>query len=591
MTATKTRPRRKATKKKRVKKDPWREILTCLPGYDPYRDAKGYYFDERAAENACDFFPLFLTHVRGFDGPIELEPWQKAIVANLMGWKSEATGLRRFREMLMYVPRGNAKTTIAAGFPILIVLTDQEPGAECYVAAADGDQASILFDIAKEMVESERWLDERLRVYGGAGAQNQKKSIILRSDPASFFRPIASGTAKVRKAKHGYNSHLVIIDELHAQDSDELFHFLDTSMGKRKQPLFLQLTTADHHRESICNSQLKYAKEVRDGIIRDPTFLPVIYEASAEDDWTDERVWKRANPNYGVSVNPEHLRRKCEKAKVIPRFENEFKRLHLNIQTEQAFRAIQMKHWDACAGGTKKGQWKKFLEEFEGETCYAGLDLSERTDLSAFLLYFPHNHGVIPYFWIPAEKAVERERSDRVPYRAWESLGAIDLIKGSRIDRRNIRAAINEAGERFSIREIGYDPAWAGQIVTELDEDGFDLVKFKQTFPNMNPAWVELENLIHTRKLRHGGHPVLRQNALGVALDTHRASGMVRPSKGESFARIDGIVALTIAVGIAAGHREDEDDYEEMYPDDERPEDFEDEEAEDDEGDEDSPDE
>jgi phage terminase large subunit-like protein len=244
--------------------------------------------------------------------------------------------------VFLYVPRKNGKTPLSAGICNYVLFCDGEPGAQIYSAAAEKEQAALLYRHAVGMITQEPELDSRARIYKG------HKSVVLKDDPGSVFKVLSADA----DTKHGGNSHLVLIDELHAQPNRELVDVLQTSMASanRPQPLLVHITTADFDRESICNEKHDYACKVRDGIIEDESFLPIIYEVTKDDDWKDERVWHKANPNLGVSVSLDYLRRECKRAQDTPTYENTFKRLHLNLKTQNDVRWLQLDRWDACAG-------------------------------------------------------------------------------------------------------------------------------------------------------------------------------------------------------------------------------------------------
>ena len=523
----------------------------ALPGYDPWRDADGFAFDQERAETACAFFPEMLTHVKGSKAgePFELEPWEMAIVANIFGWVNPKTGFRRYREAFVYVPRKNGKTALIAGLVVLVLVWDGEPGAEIYSAAAERKQAALVFQQAAGMVHNCPDLSSRLRVY---------KNSIAYEEMGSFYQPISAEAG----SKHGFNAHLAVIDELHAQPDRELVDVLETSMGARDQPLMVHITTADFDRPSICNEKLDYARKVRDGVISDSSFLPVIYEASREADWTSEAVWRQANPNLGVSLSLDYLRRKCAKAVEEPAFENTFRRLHLNIVTEQDVRLVSLEKWDDSAGEPISE------EDIEGRTAFGAFDLSTTTDLTAWVLLFPPEHDgdpylVVPRCFIPEEGAAQRERKDRVPYSTWVREGFVTLTPGDQIDYRYVRKRIIEDADRFRISLIGYDPYNASHLVTELvEEDGLSLTAVRQGMLSMSPPTKETLRLLGAKKIRHGGHPVLRWMASNVAGRTDHAEN-VMPSKAASTGRIDGFVAMVMCVALSmanpdAGSRYDD---------------------------------
>jgi len=504
-----------------------------VPGYDPFATADdGYSFDAEEADRACDFFSRCLCHVKGvrFAGrPFDLEPWQRAIVGNLFGWRG-IDGNRRYRETFIFVPRKNGKSALAAGIALRVLFADGEPGAEIYVAAADRDQAGIVFDLAKQQVAADDLLASQARCY--------RKSIVR---GASTFKPVSSDVA----GKHGYNAHCAIIDELHALPNGELVDVLQTSMGTRTQPLTVFITTSDFERPgSICNEKHEYASKVRDGVIDDPRFLPVIYEASRDADWSSPSTWHAANPNLGVSITEEFLDRECRKAQESPRYENTFKRLYLNIRTEQDVRFLSLEKWDAAGDPFDES-------DMDGRECVAGLDLASTTDIAALVLLFHDDDGgyhVISRFWVPQDGILKRSKKDRVPYDRWRDDGLLRATAGNVIDYEVIRADIRALGERFNIREIAIDRWNATGLATQLEGDGFAPVLFGQGFASMSAPTKEFEKLVLGEQLRHGGHAVLRWMASNVAVDED-AAGNLKPSKKRSAEKIDGIVAAVMALG------------------------------------------
>lgn len=523
---------------------------TGIPGYDAWATAEpGMWFDADAAQLAIDFFmdpdTGCLRHIEGaMAGQLfALEPWQQAIVGNIFGWKRKDKydrTVRRYREVFIFVARKNGKTPLASGIANYVLFCDQEAGAQCYCAAADRDQAAIVYNHAKGMVEQEQELSSRCQIY------KAHKSIVL--DDGSFLKVLSADA----HTKHGGNSHLVIVDEVHAQPNRDLVDVLQTSMASanRPQPLIVFITTSDYDRPSICNEKHDYASKVRDGIIPDASMLPVIYEASKDDDFTDPAVWKKANPNLDVSVSREYMEREAKRAAESPAYLNTFLRLHLNIktQTETAWGVIQ--HWD-------KGSAPLDMESLKGRTCYAGLDMSSTTDTTCLSLVFPDPDGgstVLPFFWIPGENAHQRERRDRVPYLMWAREGFIDMTSGNTVDQERIRVRINELGKVYHIRGIAIDRWNTAKITTELQGDGFSVLLFGQGYASMSNPTKYMEKLILDGTLRHGGNPVLRWMASNVMLESDAAEN-IKPSKDKSTDRIDGIVATIMGLQLALDNR------------------------------------
>ena len=516
---------------------------TLIPGYDPWRDANGYKFDPKLARAECKWFHDELTHVKGemAGEPFTLEPWEVALIGNIFGWLDKG-GARRYREVLLYIPRKNGKTPLAAGLVNRTLFKDREPGAEIYGAADKHERARYVFDHAAGMVQRNPKLLERAQIFRG-----QAKAIQLRRhednvDDLSVYRLI-SGEKDVG---HGQNIHVVVVDELHLQPNRELVDSLSTATASkgRRQPLIVYLTTADHLRPSICNEIYEYACRVRDGLYA-PQFLPMIYEAGLTEDWTDEKVWERVNPNLDVSVSRDYLRSECQKAKDAPANENRFKRLHLNIRTEQDVRFIDMGRWDACGEVVDP-------EALKGKSCWGGLDLATTRDCTALALLFPDGAGefdLLMRFWLPAVTAEKRSPRVRALYEEWVRAGLITTTPGDVCDYAAVRRDINALGNRYGIQDIGVDRTFQGmQLCTELMGDGFQVEAFGQGYGSMCAPTVRFEELVREGKLRHGANPVLRWMASNMSVDVH-TSGDIKPSRDRSSEKIDGIVAAIMAVG------------------------------------------
>lgn len=514
----------------------WVKTLRLIPGYDPFRLSESFWFDEDAADLVIGFFSECLHHVEGsFVGqPLTPEPWQKAILANLFGWKEKATGRRRYREALIYVPRKNGKTTIVGGIVNYVMFCDQEAGAQIYLAAAERDQASLCFNIASQMAYAEPELAKRCDVYPG------RKSMVLKPQFCTGKPSEVKAISADAHTKHGFNVHMAIVDELHAQPNRELVDVLQTGTVSRTQPLMIHVTTSDFERPSICNEKHEYAGKVRDGIIDDARFLPCIWEATLDDDWKSPKTWKKANPNYGVSVTEEYLKRECLRAVESPAYENTFKRLHLNIKTEQDIRLIPMDQWDASDSEPP---------DLTGKLCYAGLDLASTSDIAAFVMAFPGDPiHVMCKFWIPLETAKKRDREARVPYLQWINQGFIQRTEGDATDYDVIRKEINELRQKYLIKEIAFDPWNATQLANQLSLDGFEPIKFSQSMGNMSEPTKKLLRLLATKGISFGRNPVLRWMASNVSAHED-STGNIRPDKKKSTEKIDGIVSLVMALG------------------------------------------
>lgn len=503
--------------------------------------ADGYHFDDKAAAIAVAFFERLLRHSKGeWAGErFELLEWQRErVIKPLFGWKRE-DGSRRYRTAYIEVPRKNGKTTLCAGIALYLLTADDEPGAEVFSAAADRDQARLVFSEASHMVQQSPTLAGIAQVY--------RNSIVV-PQTRSAYRVLSADAY----TQHGLNAHGVIFDELHAQPNRDLWDVLTTATGSRRQPLTVAITTAGYDRQSICWEQHEYARQVRDGIIQDDSFLPVIFAADVEDDWLDEAVWRKANPSLGATVKLDYLRTEAKRAQASPAYQNTFRRLHLNQWTSQESRWLPMREWDACG--------EPFDERMlAGAVCYGGLDLASTSDIASLVLVFANEAGeeecvtLLPRFWIPRDNMIERARRDRVPYDAWVRDGLMMATDGNMIDYGFIVAEIERLGEIYNIREIAFDRWGAFQVSQALSGAGFTMIGFGQGFASMAAPTKELLRLVLDGKLRHGGHPVLRWMADNMVVDQD-AAGNVKANKAKSREKIDGIVAAIMGIDRAVRH-------------------------------------
>ena len=350
-------------------------------------------------------------------------------------------------------------------------------------------------------------------------------------------------------SKHGFNIHGVVFDELHTQPNRKLFDVMTKGSGDaRMQPLYFLITTAGTDTKSICYETHQKAKDIIDGRKHDPSFYPVIYGISDDDDWTDERVWYKANPSLDITVDVDKLRAAYNSAKENPAEENLFRQLRLNQWVKQAVRWMPMEKWDRCAFAVNE-------DELEGRVCYGGLDLSSTTDITALVLVFPptdddDRYIVLPYFWIPEDCMEQRVRRDHVPYDIWERQGLMQTTEGNVIHYGYIEKFIERLGERFNIREIAFDRWGAVQMVQNLEGMGFTVVPFGQGFKDMSPPTKELMNLVLGEKIAHGGHAVLRWMMDNIFIKTDPA-GNIKPDKEKSTEKIDGAVATIMALDRA----------------------------------------
>ena len=477
----------------------WRKLFALIPGYDPeLTAAPGDWFDANAAQHTIDFIEVVIKHAKGAKAgePFVLEPWQHAVTGCLFGWK-RSDGTRRYRECLLYVGKKNGKSAWAAAIILYMLTQDHELGAEIYSAAASRDQAALIFAHCVGMVKQDKDLGSILTMYGHKGGSVMRS--IVHDSEMSAYKCLSADA----NTADGSSPHLSVIDEVHRHKSPELADVLHKSTAARRQPLTLYTTTADYNRESLCNTILKRARAVRDNPGdpskpgHDSAFLPVIYECSKDDDWKDEDVWRKANPNLGVTIPVEFLRRECQKAKETPSELNNFLRLHLNIVTDADEAFILSDAWDACRDET-------CTHNLEGRECFAGLDASSTRDVTALALLFPFEDGTYAtemHYWIPADNAKIREDRDQVPYRTWGRQGHINMTEGNIIDHDAIRVKINALEDKYNIKEIAIDRHDTTQLRTQLMGDGFEVVPFGQGFLSMTSPTKELEVLVVSKRL------------------------------------------------------------------------------------------
>lgn len=499
----------------------------------------GLVWNEEKANNAVRLFGK-LKHWKGewHGTALKLRPWQEeCIVAPLFGWYRD-DGRRRFTTGYVEVPRKNGKTTLIAGLAIQGLVGDGEHGAEVYAAATKRDQAMLMFTDAQNMIRQSKALQAYCRIY--------KHSIVCER-LNSVFKPVSSEAHTL----HGLNSHRNLIDELHAHKTRDVWDVLKTGTGSRRNPLTLAITTAGYDRSTICWEQHEYARNVLEGHYSDDSYFAYIACADPEDDIQDENTWKKANPNYGVSVKKDQIREGAERAARSASEENTFRMLHLNQWVQQAIRWLPMHLWDKCGDGDFD------IADYYGRPCWVGLDLASTRDVNSAVLCFPEeddSYTLLPYFWAPEDVQDTRGQQDRRQVVNWGKRGEIKLTSGNVTDYDCIAHDIIDLSEKFDIQKLMFDP-WgpAQSFVQRLQELGFPLdsmEEFRQTIGNFASPTKEFERLVIAGQFRHFDNPVLRWMAGNVAVKQDPA-GNIRPDKEKSSDKIDGIVAAIMALSGA----------------------------------------
>ncbi len=493
---------------------------------------------EKNAQPTIDFIQS-LTHTTGewAGKQFSLIPWQTELITKLFGTLKK-DGYRQYKTCYCCVGKKNGKTEAAAAIVLKLLIADGEQAAQVYSAAGDHEQASLVYTPARIMVDNNADLRRILKVL------ESRKRIVYR-ETNSFYSVLSSESF----TKHGLNVHGVVIDELHAHPNRVLYDTLTQGAGDaRRQPLTFIITTAGlYDTQSVGWQVHEYARQVKEGIIKDPTFLPIIYAADTEDDIEDPKTWLKANPSMGYILRKETIKDHLNQAKNDPLVMNNFLRFRLNRWVGQYSRYIPMEGWNRC---------KIPLGGLEGRTCWGGMDLSSTTDLTAFALWFPPDddcrwHQVKVWFFIPADDLDNRAKKDGVPYREWVERGDIIATAGNVVDYKAITEVVKIAKMKYNIREIAYDSWGATKLAQELqDDEGMTMVPFGQGYKSMSPPTKEILRLILAGELAHGNNPILTWNVdnLVVAMDP---AENVKPAKNKAKRRIDGIVAAIMALGRA----------------------------------------
>lgn len=502
---------------------------------------RGYHYDPELAQSAIDWFPKYLKHVKGrrYAGkPFVLLPWQEKVIGRLYGTVDD-DGIRQYHYVFVAVPKKNGKSPLGAGVALRQLCADGEEAPEVYSAAADRDQAAIVFSVARKMVEQEPRLGRKLKI---------------RESTRQMYHAGNKGHYKVLSAdvetKHGLDVSGVIFDELHAQPHRKLWDVLTYETGAaREQPVYFVMTTAGFDRNSICYEVWQRALKVQRGQREDPRWLPFIWAADEDADWTSERVWQGCNPSWDLIIDPERVAAACKEAQESTVDENNFRRFRLNQWVAQEMRFLPMRSWDACPEGPS---YEEALTD--GYPIYGGLDLGQVDDLSAFVRCrrTPDDYlDVWLRVWMPDANVDRRVRRDHVPYDAWIGDGLMETTRGPVTDYDTIEAAM--LGYKGQVAELGYDPHFAEQMAQHFIAAGLPCNTVTQSCITLNEAMRELLRLVLAKRIRHNGDKILRWMADNV-VTIQNARGEIMPNKEKSNEKIDGITALVNAIDRMMRH-------------------------------------
>lgn len=539
-TATTTRKKKQTVaalpSSKRDVMDPW-DCIQVFPHYDPHRDSEDFEFIPERAYEKIEWIEENIVHTEGplAGKPYFLEPHQLGMQYMLWGWFHRVEGYRRIKEALYYCSRKGSKSTDCAVILNTIIFTEPDHRMQIYGCASAERQSQKVFNIMKAQVGANEEMARRVRVY-------KQPASIQRLVDESTYLPLPDNA----DVEHGANVRACLCDEIHTYKSAALPIVMRTGMIAQKEPLMLYATTADYLRPSFCNDRLDYGKKVRDGVVRNPRFLPMIYEPSEErlredpDYWQKEECWREANPMFGIVIPPEAMREECDLAIADPSYQNEFKRLLCNIRTEVSESMIEAERWALNDGVFPPGH-------FAGRTPLAVfLDCSSTSDATSLNLLFEHpveGYEAVWYHWMPRAKADHYERTYSKPYSVWEREGWITLTEGDQIHYDRIRDEIVAICTQYGIRELSIDPLFqAIQLAQQLEEAGIKIEYFKCNMTNMTAPTGEALRFINSGLMKHGNNAFMREQAGNAVLS--RRKELMMPDKAKSTGKIDGIVAL-----------------------------------------------
>ena len=482
---------------------------------------------------------LKLSSAEWYGKPFEPLPWFKEVLRGIYDDVDE-NGIRRIREAFISIPRKNAKSMSMAGLALYHALPieggEDEKDSQIYIVASDRSNAKVIFRMLVSMINQSPVLSKLCKVI-----PSRNEVYVKATD--SYIKAMSSDVEN----KHGLSPSLVIYDELHTAKNRELYDVMQTGMGARKQPLIIAITTAGNDTNSFCYDQYVYAKNILDGVIKNPAFYAYIREVPKDADWKDPKNWKKANPSWGITVKPEYIRAQFIKALDQPSMENNFRRLYLNQWVEQASRWFSMEVWN------RQNIFTSPLSELDltGQECWLGMDLSAIEDITAIVQVFKYNEHYIlkPHFFLP-ETTIERHPNSAF-YKEWAKNGDLIATPGNVIDYDWIAEYIKSLNAENPIDTIGYDPWNATQLLIRLEENGLNTVEYQQSWRVMNLISKEFERKLKSGQIWHYDHPILNWCANNVKVTVDRQDN-IRPEKGSNYAKIDGIIASIMGVDLAS---------------------------------------
>lgn len=527
----------------------WVKLAAQRQADDLQREASEdwpWVFDHDLASRPCEFIEL-LPHIKGKWARerrlIELEPWQCFILTTVFGWVHRDTGLRRFKEGYVEVPRKNAKSTLSSGLALFMLSADGEHGAEVYSAATTKDQARIVFDDARAMAE--RTPD--LRTYLGVAIMQHSITVAHR---ASKFLPLSAEGSTL----DGLNVHFAVIDELHAHKTRAVYDVIDTARGAREQSLLWNITTAGTDRSGICYERRTHVTKVLDAVITDPSIFGIVYTLDENDDPHDPASWAKANPNWGKSVLMDDMVSASRKAEAMPSALNNFltKRLNVWVSGESAW--MDMRAWERCAYPVLRED----LAKFYGAKAWIGLDLAQKKDFAALSLVFeadvPSAEGTTRKWAVSTRLYLNElavQESGNAHLTGWARQDHVQVTDGDITDFDVVAEDLRMLCRNFDVQEIAFDPALSMYFAGKLIEEGLPLVEITQRALFFTPPLIQVENLVLEKKLVHDGNPVMSWMVSNLVVKVSKFNELMSPTKERPENKIDGPIAMLMALGRA----------------------------------------
>jgi phage terminase large subunit-like protein len=490
-----------------------------------------FYYDPVAADRVINWIEKYCRHVRGDKAGdlIRLDDWQKEdILRPAFGLKRKTNGKRKFKTVYVEIPKGNAKSTLGSAIALYLLGADGQKGAEVYSAAGDREQARIIFDNARFMIEQDKVLSKHYQVY---------QYSIHKRGTANYYKVISAES----HTKHGFNPSGLLFDEVHIQPNRDLWDTLTAGQMKRDESICFAFTTAGFDKQSICWELHEKARKIKEGIITDDSFLGLIYTVDDKHDISDPNTWAMANPGLGTIISYDNLAIEYGKVIANSSYENTFRRLHLNQWTETYEAWIQDSEWTACDQGGDP-------ELLKGKLCFGGLDLASTRDFNSLCLLFPKDEDtadVLMWFWIPADM-IDKRIMQLVDFAQWTNSGWITTVEGNAVDHNMILNDIRRLSEEYNIQSIGYDRKFAAPIVVGLS-DAVEMLPCDQSITALSSPTKQLDIMVAKGQLNHYGNPVLRWMVSNVKI-YRDANDNIKIVKHKSTDKVDGVVALVMAI-------------------------------------------